>query len=402
MLLLHTSDWHLGHTWKGQTRRDEFQNFLVWLIETIKSRKVDVLLVSGDIFDTSTPSAETQSDYFNFLKELSATGCLSAIVAGNHDSPYLLDAPSRLLSLFNIYVIGAPDIGRELVEVYGKPDASGFRELLMLIGAVPFLRDGDMRRFEIGESVESREQKIINGVKKHYAEIAQQAEHLRGDKPIPFILSGHLFVAGAKTSEGVREIHVGSLGQVGLDLFPDGVDYFAFGHLHIPQRVGKSEKCRYSGSPIPMSFDEAGQVKSVVLVEFNGRNAEIEILPTPKFVNVTRIEGDITEIETAIRELPKNIKSFVEVSYNGSDVLPDLFNKVDEIVSEQDNKDLINIVRVRNNNFSQIQLQPEQDITLEQIDPIDLFRNILKENNFNEIEINKLLTIYGEIEQEVR
>ncbi|MDR1053195.1 MAG: exonuclease subunit SbcD, partial [Planctomycetaceae bacterium] len=309
LTLLHTSDWHLGHSWRGQSRRDEFLQFFEWIIETIIARKINVLLIAGDIFDTSSPSPETQGDYYNFLKRLSDTGCLSVIIAGNHDSPYLLDAPRGLLSVLNVHVVGVPDfVERELVEVRGE---SG--EVEMLVAAVPFLREGDIRRFEVGESVESREQKILNGFKKHYADICQSAEQLRNNKSIPLVVTGHLFVDGGKTSEGVREIHVGTLGQVGLDLFPDGVDYLAFGHLHIPQCVGKKETCRYSGSPIPISFDEAGQAKSVVLVEFNGREPSIEILPVPKFVNVVRVEGEIGEIETAIQNLPKDMKSFVEI-----------------------------------------------------------------------------------------
>ncbi|MDR1486136.1 MAG: exonuclease subunit SbcD [Planctomycetaceae bacterium] len=398
MLLLHTSDWHLGHTWKGQSRQEEFRQFLKWIIETIKTRKVNVLLIAGDIFDTSTPNTETQSDYYNFLRRLSDTGCLSVIIAGNHDSPYLLDAPGELLSRFNVYVVGSPDcLDRELIELRGE---SG--EVEMLVAAVPFLRDGDIRHFEIGESVECREQKIINGIKKHYADICHKAEQIRGGKPIPLVVSGHLFVNGGKTSEGVREIHVGTLGQVGLDLFPAGVDYFAFGHLHVPQCIGNKETCRYSGSPVPMSFDEAGQVKSIVLADFNGRTPSIEIVPTPKFVNVIRVEGGIDEIEAAIKSLPKDMKSFVEVSYNSSDMPVDLFNQVDEIVSKQEHSKLINVVRVRNNNVNQIQLNNEQNIPLERIEPIDLFRNLLHDNNINNSEANDLIKIYCEIEQEIR
>ncbi|MDR1479089.1 MAG: exonuclease subunit SbcD [Planctomycetaceae bacterium] len=435
MILLHTSDWHLGHTWHGQTRREEFSQFFAWIIETIIARNVNVLLIAGDIFDTANPSPEIQSDYYGFLKKLSdinsscfeipeaehasaasRSGCSRAkptshtgsgikclskivIIAGNHDSPYLLDAPRELLSSFSVRVVGSPDFfERELVEVCGE---SG--EIEMLIAAVPFLREGDIRKFDIGESIECREQKILNNFKKHYADICQLAEQKRDNKPIPLVVTGHLFVDGGKTSEGVREIHVGTLGQVGLDLFPDGVDYFAFGHLHVPQCVGKNEAYRYSGSPLPISFDEAGQTKSVVLAEFSGREPKIEILPVPKFVNVVRVEGGISEIEDGIRNLPKDIKSFVEVSYNGSEFVTELLGKVEEIVSAQEHSDLINVVRVRNCNLNQLQLTPDETNTpLERIEPIDIFRNLLKNNNVEDSNMNDLLRLYGEVEQEVR
>ncbi|HKM07758.1 MAG TPA: exonuclease subunit SbcD, partial [Sphaerochaeta sp.] len=108
MKLLHTSDWHLGRMLYRQKRYEEFSLFLDWLLATIEEQQIDILLVSGDIFDTTTPSNMAQKLYYNFLSRLSATSCHSTvIIGGNHDSPTFLNAPKALLQAFNVHVIGA-------------------------------------------------------------------------------------------------------------------------------------------------------------------------------------------------------------------------------------------------------------------------------------------------------
>jgi exonuclease SbcD len=96
---------------------------------------------------------------------------------------------------------------------------------------------------------------------------------------------GHLFTAGGRTvdGDGVRELYIGSLAKVGTDVFPEGIDYLALGHLHIPQTVGGSAFVRYSGSPLPIGFGEAGQEKSMVLVEFSGDAPSVTTVPVPRF-----------------------------------------------------------------------------------------------------------------------
>lgn len=108
MKILHTSDWHIGSALYGRKRYDESEQFLHWLVETIKNHSIETLLVAGDIFDTSTPSNTAQELYYRFLNEVSRTTCRHVIVTGgNHDSPSFLDAPKALLKAFNIYVVGS-------------------------------------------------------------------------------------------------------------------------------------------------------------------------------------------------------------------------------------------------------------------------------------------------------
>ncbi|MDD4573222.1 MAG: exonuclease subunit SbcD [Sphaerochaeta sp.] len=275
MKLLHTSDWHLGRMLYRQKRYEEFSLFLDWLLATIEEQQIDILLVSGDIFDTTTPSNMAQKLYYNFLSRLSATSCHSTvIIGGNHDSPTFLNAPKALLQAFNVHVIGAKAemIEDEVLTLYhdGRPEA--------IVCAVPYLRDRDIRSVEAGESLEDKNTKLAEGMKAHYEEASalavarREALALEGYADIPIIAMGHLFAAGGKTvdGDGVRDLYVGSLSYVGSDMFPPSIDYLALGHLHVPQMVGGFSHMRYSGSPIPMGFGEAKQEKQVVLVEFSG------------------------------------------------------------------------------------------------------------------------------------
>lgn len=274
LTILHTSDWHLGRRLYGRMRYEEFEAFLSWLQETISAQKVDVLIVAGDIFDTMTPSNRAQALYYEFLGKVSKLCCEHiVIVAGNHDSPTFLDAPSQVLKFLNVHVIGTAcdDLNDEVLvldAVDGTPHC--------IIAAVPYLRDRDVRGSHAGESADSKDANVIKGIRAHYDEVASIAkarqEHLSDahQRHIPIIATGHLFAAGSKTTEddGVRDLYVGSLGQISADMFDECFDYVALGHLHVPQRVGGCEHIRYSGSPIAMGFGEAKQQKQVLLVEF--------------------------------------------------------------------------------------------------------------------------------------
>lgn len=282
LTILHTSDWHLGRRLYGRMRYEEFEAFLSWLQETISAQKVDVLIVAGDIFDTMTPSNRAQALYYEFLGKVSKLCCEHIIiVAGNHDSPTFLDAPSNVLKFLNVHVIGTAcdDLNDEVLvldAVDGTPHC--------IIAAVPYLRDRDVRGSQAGESADSKDANVIKGILAHYDAVADIAKTKQSDlierheRHIPIIATGHLFAAGGTTTDddGVRELYVGSLGKISAGMFDDGFDYVALGHLHVPQRVGGYEHIRYSGSPIAMGFGEAKQQKQVLLVQFGATEQSIE------------------------------------------------------------------------------------------------------------------------------
>lgn len=201
MKILHTSDWHLGRSLYGRKRYDEFSAFMDWLAQAIEDEKVDALLVAGDVFDTSTPSNRAQELYYRFLCRVAASCCRHIIViAGNHDSPSFLNAPKELLRALNVYVVGSmTEAMEDEVIVLSKdkcPEA--------IVCAVPYLRDKDIRMVEPGETVDDKNAKLIEGLKKHYAGVCNIAEQKQsefekdGYPDIPIIAMGHLFSAGGR------------------------------------------------------------------------------------------------------------------------------------------------------------------------------------------------------------
>ena len=337
LTILHTSDWHLGRRLYGRLRYEEFELFLHWLQDTISAQKVDILIVAGDIFDTMTPSNKAQALYYEFLGKVSRSCCQHVvIVAGNHDSPTFLDAPSNVLKFLNVHVIGtACDHLDDEVLVLGDDDNNPH----CIIAAVPYLRDRDVRSSSAGESADSKDANVIAGICEHYDNVADIAKAKQADliaahqRYIPIIATGHLFASGGKTTEddGVRELYVGSLGKISADMFNDGFDYVALGHLHVPQRVGGRESIRYSGSPIAMGFGEAKQQKQVLLVQFgavehfDNKISELNVAPdsiTPPAI-CTAADIEIAQVKKTVEKLTE--KSAKKVASQALPFMDDLF-----------------------------------------------------------------------------
>nr|WP_201566891.1 exonuclease SbcCD subunit D C-terminal domain-containing protein [Psychrobacter immobilis] len=339
LTVLHTSDWHLGRRLYGRMRYDEFEAFLSWLEETIGAQKVDVLIVAGDIFDTMTPSNRAQALYYEFLGKVSKSCCQHiVIVAGNHDSPTFLDAPSNVLKFLNVHVIGTAcdDLNNEVM-VLDNADGTPH----CIIAAVPYLRDRDVRSSSAGESMDSKDANVIAGICAHYDNVAgiakaQQAQLAKiHQRHIPIIATGHLFAAGGTTTDddGVRDLYVGSLGKISADMFDDCFDYVALGHLHVPQHVGGRESIRYSGSPIAMGFGEANQQKQVLLVQFGERENDVE---NKVLASKVAIEHSLAPISAPIKEITK------KVAAQTSEFMGDLFDFEESLESNKRDKEKAN------------------------------------------------------------
>ena len=336
MRVVHTSDWHLGRTLCGRRRYDEFAAFLDWLADLVDSRAADALLVVGDIFDGVAPTHRAQELYYGFLRRLSETACRDAvIVAGNHDSPSLLDAPRAVLGALRAWVVGAPaadpaDDVRILRDAHDRPGA--------LVCALPFLRERDLRVPEPGESVEDRDRRRREGLRRRHAESAARAIARRDElaafshRPLPILMTGHLFVAGGIVDEGdgVRDLHVGTLDAAPVDLFPPGIDYVALGHLHRAQSPGGDPRLQYCGAPLPLGFGDAGRGRVVLAVDFDdGAPPRVEPIPVPAFRRLARVRGDWPAIEARLAELrAESAAGWLEAIYEGAELLPDLRDRV--------------------------------------------------------------------------
>jgi exonuclease SbcD len=395
--LLHTSDWHLGRPLYGRNRHREFEAFLDWLAGVVESEGVDLLIVSGDVFDTTTPSNRSLESYYRFLHRISRSSNLHVVVTGgNHDSPTLLEAPKALLGELNIHVVGAAagEPGGELLTLNA---ANG--DVLAVVCAVPYLHDRDIRTVEPGEGAEDKSRKHVEGIERHYAGVCAQADAIRNEMPnkVPLIATGHLFTAGGSVVEGdgVREIYVGSLARVGASAFPDTIDYLALGHLHVAQRVGGREHLRYSGSPIPMGFGEARQRKFVLLVEFDGRSPGVTELQVPCFQPLERLSGSLGELSARILELrAAGSSAWIEVEYRGDEPASTVQESLEEAVSGT----LLEILRIRSIRQSARNPEsPDEGASLEELDREAVFGRCLEARGIEESLRPGLLDCYREV-----
>lgn len=302
MRVLHTADWHLGqHFLTGNERLTEQRAFLDWLLATVQAEGVGALVLAGDVFDTTTPSHAAQELYYDFLVRMQATGCRDiVVVGGNHDSPTLLNASRRLLRALRVHVIGGvpTDPAEQVITLAGPDGRAG-----LVVCAVPFLRDRDLRRAVAGETPDERQLRVRDSIAGHY-KLLSEHDLVRGlrERDVPVLATGHLYAAGGEAREGAeRDVHIGGLGVIAAEHFPAAFDYVALGHLHRPQVVGGQARIRYSGSPVPLSFTEADDKQQVLLLDFAGAGPpSITSLAVPVARRLQRFHGELEEVEAAL------------------------------------------------------------------------------------------------------
>ncbi len=296
MRVLHTADWHLGQRFQqGHERLAEHRCFLDWLLRTVEAEAVDVLVVAGDVFDTGNPPAAARELYYSFLAQLksSATCHDVVIVGGNHDSAATLNASASLLKALRVHVVGG--VPAQLQEqCIALPHGAAAPRLV--VAAVPFLRDAEVRQLVAGESPADRDERLRHGIAAHYHALADRLGHYRA-LGVPVMATGHLFAAGGTAGDAERDIHVGTLGQITADAFPECFDYVALGHLHRPQVVGGRTHIRYCGAPIPLSFSETGHPQQVLLVAFAGAACPaVRALDVPCTRQLRRFRGPLEQV----------------------------------------------------------------------------------------------------------
>ena len=310
MTVLHTSDWHLGHRLYERDRTAEHRAFLEWLLDTIRERRVELLVVAGDVFDSMNPSNTARGLYYDFLARLRNTDCHNVvIVGGNHDSPSLLDAPAELMAYLRIHVVGGAraEVTRQIFPIY----RTNAEHPELLVAAVPFLRDRDLKYSVIGETASDRVTRLRAAIRRHYEEVGEAAgasqKKYRGPRgAIPVLATGHLFVAGSEDAEDKQSnIYLADRNNIEAGHFPAVFDYVALGHIHRAQSVGGSDRIRYSGSPVPLTFGEARMRQSVCLLELDAAGAPVVVdqLPVPTRRDLLTVRGTLDEVKTYLEEL---------------------------------------------------------------------------------------------------
>lgn len=397
MRILHTSDWHIGRTICGRKRYIEYDSFLTWLAETIQQNDIEVLLVAGDVFDTTAPSNRAQELYYQFLHKVSASSCKHVVItAGNHDSPSFLNAPKELLKVLNVHVVGnvAGDLNDEVLVLH---DQQHVPELIVC--AVPYLRDKDIRTAEVGESINDKERNLLEGISKHYTAVGllADAKSLELGMDIPIVGMGHLFTSGGRIvdDDGVRELYIGTLAHVSASAFPKSFNYTALGHLHIPQKVNNLETIRYSGSPLPMGFGESNHRKSVCQVDIINDSVTVKLIEVPTFQPVESIKGDLDCISQRITELlVENINVWLEIIYTGDEIISDLQDRLTTSIYDTP----LEILRVKNNRIIERALeQTKIDETLDDLSEIDVFVRCLNDHEIPEDQRQDMMVAYKEI-----
>jgi exonuclease SbcD len=290
--ILHTSDWHIGKQLLKVDFNLDMELFFNWLIQTIESEGINVLLMSGDLFDQANPSQTALTQYYQFLKRMIPLKCKIIITGGNHDSPHVLNAPKELLHFLDIEVVGgAPE---NLAELFIPIELNGEK---VVVAAVPFLRDKDIRKSAPGESYDDKMEQIKEGLKAYFETVNNYySENYQG---FNFVVMAHLFAQGAQTSESEREIQIGNQAGIEAAIFGDLPDYVALGHIHKPQMVGMPH-IRYSGSPISLSFSEKLDQKQVVILDIQNGKLNFESIEIPCFRRLITLEGTLTEVKEQI------------------------------------------------------------------------------------------------------
>ena len=401
MKILHTADWHIGKILHKHSLQQEISLFFDWLLALIDKERVDLLLVAGDIFDLANPSAKDRKLYYQLLTNLNSRGIRVIITGGNHDSVGLLNAPEDVLRALNITVIGGATKNIEDEIIIFEDDQGNAK---LVLAAVPFLRDKDLRNHRTDEQYKNRTEAIRAGIKNHY-ELIQEICSKKYPN-LPLIGMGHLYAVGAEPSESERDIHVGNAAAVGAGIFR-GYDYVALGHIHRPQIISKNDFIRYSGSPIALSFSEKKDQKSVVLIELeNNKLSEPKVIPVPKSRELKKISGSFQEVKEKLDKYQPSfaLPSFVELEINEDEFSAILLAHVDELKNSYLDHGQFNILKART--FFKTGTKNTADLfkageSIEDLRPMEVFEKRLELENLESKKAELLKEAFQELLEQV-
>ena len=383
MRILHTADWHLGHTLRDHARDEEHAAFLRWLVATVVDREVDALLIAGDVFDAANPPPTALRAWFQFLGELQRARpeLQVVVIAGNHDSAARLTAPRELLAAFGVRVVGAlqrgPD-GRLCTDELLVPLHDRTGRTAALCVAIPFLRASDVQALvpaarpdavavaapgagdlvlprpglpeRDGDGADDPDgpDPLVEGMRALHGELFAAARARRGDGQALVAMAHGYLVGGALSELSERKVLGGNQHALPLDLFPEDCAYIALGHLHRPQALGGREHVRYCGSPIPLSMPERLHAHHVVFADLDGeRLAKVWSLRVPRPAPLLRIpeHGALSPDEAlaAVAALPprdptavEGLRPLVEIAVRLAQPSPQLTEQLVRAIADRD------------------------------------------------------------------
>lgn len=414
MKILHTADWHLGNTFHGHSRLDEHRHFLKWLLQTLREKQPDALLVTGDVFDSANPSAAAEELLYDFLLRatLEVPGLQIVLTAGNHDSAGRLEAPAALLKTHNIYVRGTihyttkgePDFDYYLLPLADRQ--TGRASCVCM--ALPYLRGGD---YPAGMTPEE-------GLRFFFSQLHARLRK-SNYKGLPIVVAAHFYAAGADIckDEHSERLVVGGQDCVEADVVGQNVSYAALGHIHKAQQVRGGEATYYAGSALPMSFSELNYKHGVQFVDIDPQGEAlvefVEYSPLRSLITIPA-NGRAVSAEAlfdCINSLPKRDKKntdsltwpYLEIHVEEAQPQPTLMHDVMEALQDRA-VHFCRMLRVRPENKKADSANdadtPSVD-TLTNINPLELARRNF-EARFNSEMPEELVTRFKQAEAEAK
>ncbi|CCQ10545.1 Exonuclease SbcD [Pseudoalteromonas luteoviolacea B = ATCC 29581] len=334
MKVLHTSDWHLGQQFYDHSRIEEQKAFLSWLVDTLAAEKIDILLVSGDIFHTATPPAQAEQLLYDFIKSAkSACPAMHIVItAGNHDSPARIETAKPLLSNFDTHVVGRFDKNNPQNVVIQLQIANENAAII----AMPFLRPSDINA---SQDETARYEKAVQ------CAYEQACNEIDFSLQPTVLVMGHLHVKGGDISQdSERNLCIGGFDSINSAIFPESASYVALGHLHKSQRVAGKEHIRYCGTPIPMSFAERNYQHQVLALTLEkGKLTSVNPLYTPRTKELILVPergglmlGELCEALQAIKREPLTSTPYLRLRMDARETDSQFRVRIDEAMEGLD------------------------------------------------------------------
>lgn len=354
MKFLHLSDLHIGKRVNEFSMLEDQEYILTRIINVIDDEKPDVVVIAGDVYDKSVPSAEAVQLFDDFLCRLAKRKLQVFVISGNHDSAERMAFGGRLMDISGVHM---SPVYNGKVEAISLDDEFGRVNFFML----PFVKPANVRRFFEDAQIES------------YTDAVRVAvENMNVNADERNVIVTHQFVTGAEKCES-EEISVGGSDNVDASVF-DAFDYVALGHIHGPQNIG-SEKVRYCGTPLKYSFSEAKHKKSVTVVEIGEKGSlKIRTVVLGPKRDMREIKGTYAEITLKDNYINTNTDDYMHITLTDEEDIPDAIGKLRVIYP--------NLMKLDYDN-KRTRSSAKLDIieNIEQRSPLDLFAEFYENQN---------------------
>ena len=376
MKVLHLSDLHLGKRVNEFSMIEDQKYIINQIIEIMKDEKIEAVIIAGDIYDKSTPSAEAVELFDEFLTKIKRINVKALIISGNHDSPERIAFGGNIMKDSGIYLSKVYDgntVKVELEDEYGKIN----------FYLLPFIKPANIRRYFPDKNIES-----------YTSAVKIAVENMNINKNQRNILLTHQFVTGSTRSDS-ETFSVGGTDNVDSEVFSD-FDYTALGHLHISQNIGKN--IRYCGSPLKYSFSEAKREKTVTILNFMEKgNVEIKEIPLKPEHDMKEIKGTYDEITAKSFYETNDLQNcYLHISLTDEEEIPGAAPKLKAIYPY--------LMKLDYKNKRSLEYTGEVSYETKQKTPLELFEELYKIQNNNEMNdeqrnfIEKLIESVWEVE----